>query len=309
MLPMGPLAIRWYGFFITVGVLLGIWWASSEAKRRKLDVEKLLDMVVYLVIAGLIGARLVYVLTSPSAFFGPNGNWIDAFKVWQGGISIHGGILGIVLATWIFCRLHKLNMWAYLDVMVPAGAFGIIGGRIGNFMNGADTTGRLTNWPIGFTWPERGTETWGAFGKFLFGENLWYSYPGTCSLGSEVNLASCFSQGGEILRGPVHFTQLYGALVGIILIFIIMWAFKQSRTPGFAFWQFIMWYSILRSDIEEPFRDNPLFWNVFLSEGVDKVGIGLFTLTQLASIPIVLVALYLLFTMEADNGQPTESKV
>lgn len=303
LVQIGPLAIRWYGLFIATGVLLGIWWATAEAKRRDLDVDKFLDMIVYLVIAGLLGARLIYVLTSPSAFFGKGGDWVDALKIWQGGISIHGGILGIVIATWIYCRINKLNMWAYLDIMTPAGAFGIIGGRIGNFMNGTDTTGRLTNWPFGYIWPEPGTETWGAFGKFLFGDNLWSAYPGTCSLGSDVQWYNCLSQGGDLLRGPVHLTQLYGALVGFLIIFILIWAFQRSRVPGFVFWQFILWYSVLRSFIEEPFRDNPLFWQVYLSEGLDKAGIGMFTLTQLVSIPIILIAMYILFTLAPDVTQ------
>jgi len=228
-------------------------------------------MLLYLVFAGLIGARLVYVLTSYDPYFGPNGRPLDALKVWQGGISIHGGILGIVVATWIFSRIHKLNMWAYLDMMVPAG--------------------------------EPGTATFGELGKRIFTPDLWSAYPGTCSLGSDVSVyyGNCVAQGGEILRGPVHLTQLYGAIVGILLIFIIIWAFRRSRTPGFAFWQFILWYSILRSVIEEPFRDNPIFWNLYLSEGVDKIGMGLLTLTQIASIPIVLIAIYVLATMQPDN--------
>jgi len=301
MISLGPLAIRWYGFFIAAGVLLGTLWATSEARKRDLDEEKLLDMIIYLVIAGLIGARLVYVLTSPARFFGENGNPIAAFYVWEGGISIHGGILGIMIATWWYSRVHNLNMWAYLDVMTPAGCFGIIGGRLGNFMNGSDTTGRLTGWDIGFTWPEPGTDTFGAFGRVIFGDNMWAGYPGTCSLGSNVSLSSCLAQGGEIVRGPVHLAQFYGLAVGVILTFIIWWAFRRSQTPGFAFWQFILWYSVLRSIIEEPFRDNPLFWNLYLSEGINAPGIGLLTLTQIASIPIILVALFMLLVLNPDQ--------
>ncbi|MEM6430560.1 MAG: prolipoprotein diacylglyceryl transferase [Deinococcota bacterium] len=306
MISLGRLAIRWYGFLIALGVLFGTLWATHEAKKRDLDENKLLDMVVYLVIAGLIGARLVYVLTSPSRFFGQGGNPIAAFYVWEGGISIHGGILGIILATWIYSRIHNLNMWAYLDVMTPAGCLGIIGGRLGNFMNGSDTTGRLTGWPIGFTWPAPGTETFGTFGRVIFGQNLWRSYPGTCSLGSDVSLTSCLAQGGEILRGPVHLAQFYGLLVGLILTFIILWAFRRSQTPGFVFWQFILWYSVLRSVIEEPFRDNPLFWRIYLAEGVDAPGIGLLTLTQIASIVIILVACYILLVMNPDEAPKRE---
>jgi phosphatidylglycerol:prolipoprotein diacylglycerol transferase len=240
---------------------------DQGGQSRGLDEEKLLDAAPWLVLAGIVGARLVYVLTSPSAFFGPGGNPVDALKVWHGGISIHGGVLGIVVGMWIYSLVRRLDMWSYLDVMTPVGAFGIIGGRLGNFMNGSDTTGRLTGWPVGFTWPQPGTDTLGAFGRFVFGGNLCAGYPGTCSLGSNLPLFRCIEQGGEVLRGPVHLTQMYGVLVGLILIPILYWAFRRSLVSGFVFWQFVLWYSVLRSVIEEPFRDNPLYWNAYLSEG------------------------------------------
>ncbi|HEX7023082.1 MAG TPA: prolipoprotein diacylglyceryl transferase [Trueperaceae bacterium] len=303
MLHLGPLAIRWYGFLIALGVLIGAWWGARLAEKRGLDVEKLLDMTIWLVLGGIVGARLVYVLTSPAAYFGPNGDPLSAVAIWQGGGSFHGGVLGVVVAVWIYARIHKLNMWAYLDVMTPAAALGIIGGRIGNFMNGTDTGGRVTNWPIGFTWPEPGTHTLGAFGRFVFGDDLWSYFPGVCSNGSYIPLSQCQA---AIVRGPVHLTQLYGMLVGVILIFILLWALRRSRTPGFVFWQFVLWYSILRFAIEEPFRDNPLFWNVYLADGLDKAGIGFFTLTQLVSIPIILVALYILLTLDPDTSERKE---
>ena len=301
LIQIGPLAIRWYGALIALGVLLGSLWSLRAARRRELDPDKLLDLAPWLVVAGIVGARLVYVITSPSAFFGPGGSPVDAFKVWQGGISIHGGILGILIAVWIYGRVANVDPWSVMDVLTPVGALGIIGGRIGNFMNGSDTTGRLTGWPVGFTWPEPGTDTFGALGRFVFGDQLWAGYPGVCSLGSYVPLQECLQRGGEIVRGPVHLTQLYGALVGVILIPILIWALRRSRTPGFVFAQFVLWYSVLRSVIEEPFRDNPLFWQVYLSEGFQAPGIGLFTLTQLVSLPIVLVAAYALLVMDPEQ--------
>ncbi|MEX2540501.1 MAG: prolipoprotein diacylglyceryl transferase [Trueperaceae bacterium] len=291
MLQIGPIAIRWYGFLIAAGVLFGSLWATRLAPKRGVDADKLLDAAPLLVLAGIVGARLLYVITSPSAFFGPAGSPLDAFKVWQGGISIHGGILGIVIALWIYARVRKMNMWSALDVLTPVGAFGIIGGRIGNFMNGSDTGGRLTDWPIGFAWPEAGTATFGAFGRLVFGEPLWLYAPPVCST---------LPAGQPCV---VHLTPLYGALIGVILIGVVLWALRRTKAPGFAFWQFVLWYSVLRSLAEEPFRDNPLFWPVFLNE---SAGIGAFTLTQLVSIPIVLVAIYLLFTMDPDSADKRE---
>lgn len=282
LVQLGPLAIRWYGLLIALGVLFGAMWALRLAERRGIDPDKLLDMALWLVIAGVIGARLVYVVTSPSAFFGPNGNVLDAFKIWQGGISIHGGVAGVMVAMWLYARRHGLGMWAYLDVLTPLGALGIIGGRIGNIMNGTDTGGRLTDLGIGFAWPEPGTPFLGAFGKVVFGDPLWLYAPPACR---------AVPVGEPCV---VHFTQAYGVLVGVILLGIVLWSLNRSRPSGHAFWTFVLWYSVLRSVIEEPFRDNPLSWQVYLN---DSAGIGLFTLTQLASVVLILIAAYMLLTL------------
>ncbi len=277
MLQIGPLAIRWYGFLIAAGVVIGSIWALHAARKRNIDTEKLLDSAVWLVLAGIVGARLVYVLTSPGYFFGPGGNPVDAFKVWQGGISIHGGILGIMVALYFYARAKGMNMWSMLDVLSGIGALGIIGGRIGNFMNGTDTGGRLTDWAIGFTWPEPGTETFGAVGRFIFGDNLWQFAPPVCTTVPFGDPCT------------VHLTPLYGMLIGVILIFVIGWALNRNRAAGYVFWQFVLWYSVLRSLLEEPFRDNPLFIQAYLNE---SAGIGLFTLTQLISLPIIALAIW-----------------
>ncbi len=289
MVQVGPLAIRWYGFLIALSVLVGAFWALRLASRRGLDPEKLLDMALWLVLAGVVGARAAYVLTSPSAYFGPGGNWVNAFKVWEGGVSIHGAVIGVLLAIWLYSRKHKLNMWSYLDVLVPIGALGIMGGRIGNLMNGTDTGGRLTNWSIGVTWPEPGTPFLGAFGRLVFGNDLWQFSPPACFL---------VPAGQPCV---VHLTQIYGFAVGFILLFIALWALRGKRSPGFVFWTFVLWYSVLRSVIEEPFRDNPLGWQVYLDTAG---GVGLFTITQLASIVIILVAVFMLLTLSDDTARP-----
>lgn len=291
LLQVGPLAVRWYGLLIAAGVLVGSLIATRLAPRRGVDPDKLLDAAPLMVLAGIVGARLVYVLTSPSAYFGPGGNPLDALKVWQGGISIHGGILAIMVAMYFYARARDMNMWAALDVLTPLGALGIIGGRLGNFMNGTDTGGRPTDWAIGFSWPDVGTPTLGALGRVVFGDTLWRYAPPACA---EVRL------GAECV---VHNTPIYGALIGVALLFISFWALRRTRAPGYAFAQFALWYSLLRSAFEEPFRDNPLVWPVYLNE---SAGVGVFTLTQLVSVPIVLIALYALLTMDPDREEKRE---
>lgn len=294
LVQIGPIAIRWYGALIALGVFAGGAWGVREARRRGLDPDVLLDMSPWLVIGGLLGARLVFVATSPSAVFGPGSTPLDVIAIWKGGGSIHGGVLGVVVATWLYARAKRLDMWAYLDLMTPAGALGIIGGRLGNIMNGSDTTGRLTRWPVGITWPEPGQATFGTVGRVVFGDDLWRGYRGICDLGADVALAQCAQLGGEIVRGPVHFAQLYGAIVGVLLVPIVWWAFRRSERPGFAFWHFVLWYSVIRSVIEEPFRDNPLPIRLFVSDGVDGIGVGLLTLTQIASIALAILAIAML---------------
>ncbi len=284
LVTIGPLALRWYGVLIALGVVAGAAWTLRAARARGLDGDWLLDMAPWMVGAGILGARLVYVLTSPSAYFGPGGDPLRAFAVWEGGISIHGGIAGIVAVLAWRARRKGYDVWRYLDVLSPIAAFGIIGGRIGNLMNGTDTGGRLTSWPIGFTWPEPGTPTFGAFGRAVFGDPLWQYAPPVCRT----------VPFGEPC--VVHLTPMYGMLVGVILIAVIAWALARTRTPGAVFLHMVLWYSVLRGVLEEPFRDNPLFWTTYLDP---VAGVGLFTLTQLVSVPIVLVAAYLLWTRGA----------
>ena len=294
MLQIGPVVIRWYGFLIAMGVTIGTFWAARLAMRRKLAVDTLFDMAPYLVFSGLIGARLIYVITSPEAFFGPGGRFLDIVKIWEGGISIHGGILGVMIAAQIFAKIKKINMWSYLDLMTPLGALGIMGGRVGNFLNGTDTGGRLTEWGIGFAWPIIGSPTFGEFGRLFFGDTLWRYYPPAC--GSVI-------VGGDVC--VVHLTPAYGFLVGLILLFVSLWALRRSKSPGFAFAQFVLWYSILRITIEEPFRDNPLFWKVYLN---DQVGVGGLTLTQIVSIPIILLSIYSLLVINS-NGRFSSDQI
>ena len=288
LISIGPLALRWYGVLIALGVVLGAAWTLRAARSRGLDGEWLLDTAPWMVGAGIIGARIAYVLTSPSAFFGPSGEPLRALYVWEGGLSIHGAVLAVVAVLVWRARIKKYDIWRYLDVLAPVAALGIIGGRIGNFMNGTDTGGRATNWAIGFTWPEPGTPTLGAFGRLVFGEPLWLYGPPVCRT---------VPFGDPCV---VHLTPAYGALVGVLLVGIIAWALARLRTPGAVFLHLVLWYSVLRSVLEEPFRDNPLLPQVYL----DPVGgVGLLTLTQVFSVPLVLIALYLLWVRGAGTDR------
>lgn len=273
---IGSFTVAWYGLLITAGILAGAWIATRLARQRGLNADLLSDMMFWAVVWGLVGARIVFILTSPQNFEGAS--FLDYINLRQGGISIHGGLVGGILVLVYYARRYKVNFYRYAELMVPGVGLGIIGGRIGNIMNGSDTVGRVTNWPVGYTWPESARGFHDAM----------------CNRAVTLNLAE-YCQNG-VMTAPVHFTQLYGVFIGVAIVLgSLLWL--RSRKPGWVFWQFWLWYSLLRSVVEETFRLNPVSWPVYLSEGLDGSGIGLFTDTQLFSIPIILISLFMLFRL------------
>jgi len=268
---LGGLEVRWYGLFLVLAIFAGFEIAKRILKGWGYNPERFEQITFWAVIWGVIGARIGYVLTSPSEF---NANPIEALYIWKGGLSFHGAILGGIIPYVYAYYRYQIPVWAYLDAVVPGIALGVIAGRLGNIMNGSDTVGRLTTWPIGFTWP------------------VWAKgFPGVCKGINDISEVSQCLATGTLVRGPVHFTQLYGVIIGLILLLLAFYWMRQNRAYGYVFWQFVLWYSILRAGIEETFRLNPLWIKAYLNP---QAGIGFFTATQIISIPLIIVALVLL---------------
>ena len=136
---IGPIYIYYYGVLIMLGALAALWLAIKEAKYRKLDTEIVWDVVPWILIAGIIGARIWHVLT-PSKSMGVGfeyylQNPIEIFKVRKGGLGIPGAIMGGLVALIIYCRSKKLNFFTWADVIVPGVALAQAIGRWGNFIN------------------------------------------------------------------------------------------------------------------------------------------------------------------------------
>ncbi|NJD67736.1 MAG: prolipoprotein diacylglyceryl transferase [Candidatus Methylomirabilota bacterium] len=132
VLQIGPISIRWYGLLFAVAVLLGTWLAQREAARRGEDPEQLLNVIVYGVMWGLLGARLYYVLFNWGYY---SQNPLKILAVWEGGLAIHGGLLAGGLAAIIYSVRKKLPVLAYLDIMALSAPLGQAIGRWGNFFN------------------------------------------------------------------------------------------------------------------------------------------------------------------------------
>jgi len=140
---IGPLTIRWYGLLIAAAVLIGVSLSQYLAKRRHINPDLVGDLVIWLVIAAIPAARLYYVLFNWSAYAQNPGQII---AIWQGGIAIHGAILGGIAAALIFARLNRISFWQLADLVAPSLILGQAIGRWGNFFN-SEAFGRPTDLP------------------------------------------------------------------------------------------------------------------------------------------------------------------
>ncbi len=158
---IGPIAIRWYALAYMAGILLG-WryiaglvnaerlWARRGPIATTLQID---DLILWITLGIIVGGRLGHVL-----FYTPQLIWtdpIEIFKTWKGGMSFHGGTLGVLAAVLIFARANKLDLFRLGDVVCAAAPLGLFFGRIANFING-ELWGRVTTAPWGMVFPYAG---------------------------------------------------------------------------------------------------------------------------------------------------------
>lgn len=140
---LGPIVIRWYGLLIACAVLIGVSLSQYLAKRRHVNPDLLNDLSIWLVIASIPAARLYYVLFQWSEY---SQHPEKIIAIWEGGIAIHGAILGGVIAALIFAKLNQISFWQLTDLVAPSLILGQAIGRWGNFFN-SEAFGRPTNLP------------------------------------------------------------------------------------------------------------------------------------------------------------------
>lgn len=146
---LGPLTIRWYGLLIATAVLIGVTLSQYLAKRRNVNPDLISDLSIWLVIGAIPAARIYYVLFQ----WGEYAKHPERiFAIWQGGIAIHGAILGGTLAALIFSKLKQISFWQMADLVAPSLILGQAIGRWGNFFN-SEAFGSPTNLPWGLYIP------------------------------------------------------------------------------------------------------------------------------------------------------------
>lgn len=249
-------SIKWYGVIIAFGFLLAVLFGGRIAYKWRVSLDKMLDVLIYGTILGIICARLYYVIFAWDSY---KAHPLDAFKIWEGGLAIYGGVIGGILGAFITCKVRKLNFWNLLDMVGMSLLIGQGIGRWGNFAN-QEAFGVNTDLP----WGMRSAKTEAA----LYAES-----------------ASLAAHGIDVdPTGFVHPTFLYESLwclLGFVVLYIILKKFR--RFSGQLFLCYGMWYGFERM-VVEGLRTDSLY-----------IGQTNLRVSQLLSALMVLVCLALYF--------------
>ncbi len=170
---LGPLTFYWYGLFIALAVFGGYLISQKIFKRYQLPLENLPAIIFYLVISGIIGARLWHVINSFNYYL--SYPW-QVFQIWQGGLAIHGAVLGSALALYYCARRYQINFWLLADIFVTPLVLGQALGRWGNYFNQelyGQPTASLWSVPIDLAHRLPGYENFNFFQPLFLYESAW----------------------------------------------------------------------------------------------------------------------------------------
>ncbi len=252
-LKLGPLKIHWYGLMYLVGFAGGWWLGVRRAKRpgSGWQGEEVGDMLYYIALGVILGGRLGYVLFYNLHYY--LSDPVKIFYVWDGGMSFHGGLIGVMLAMWWFGRKTERRFFQVADFVAPLVPVGLFAGRIGNFING-ELWGRVSDVPWAMVFPTGGplprhpSQLYeaGLEGIVLFLALWFYSSrprPSMAVSGLFLLLYGCFRFFVEFFRQPdvqlgfVAFGWMsQGQLLSLPMIvaglLLIAWAYRRQRAGG-----------------------------------------------------------------------------
>jgi len=246
---LGPFTIRSYGILISIAFAIGIWLAVRRGRTRGLDPSQMTDLCIVILVSSIAGARLLYVIPYWEEYAARP---LRLLAVWEGGLTMYGGLLAAVLASIVFTRRKGMPFWTVSDVTAPSIALGLGLTRIGCFLNGC-----CFGLPTGLRWG--------------------------------VRFPPHSAAGAEFYGIPIHPTQLYAALGGFALFVGLLLVEKRIRGEGRLFLLLIMAYGVLRLVLDH-FRfyedvsvlalgSSSLSWNQWLSLGL-IVAAGILYLRQ-----------------------------
>lgn len=234
LLDLGFIEIRWYSFLILLAFIIGYLLVINRCKKKGISTMIISDMCFYLVIVCILGARLYYCLFNLDYYLK---NIIDIFKIWEGGLAIHGGVIAGIICIYFYTKKYKIPLLDILDIFAPALVLGQAIGRWGNFFNGE------------------------AFGPVT-----------TLSRLQNLHLPKFVIDGMYIDYNYHHPTFLYESL-GCLIIFIIIMIvrnikkIKSGQTAGIYF----IGYGIIRFFIESLRQDSLMIFNLKVAQLVSII--------------------------------------
>src|SRR2546421_2696033 len=281
---LGPLAVRWYGLMYLLAFMQIVILGKFRARQNLLtgwhprDVD---DMLFYGVFGTILGGRLGYVLFYKPFYYFEHP--AEVLAIWQGGMSFHGGFLGVLIALWLFAHVRNKRWLEVTDFVAPLVPLGLAAGRLGNFING-ELWGRVTStaapWAVYF--PQAAAE-----------DKAWITaFPQEATA---RGLTATFEQVGMLPRHP---SQLYELALEGLVLFALLWFYARRRRPlGAVSGLFLIGYGSFRFLIE--YAREP---DSFL--GVLAMGM---TMGQWLSLPMIVVGLLMMLWAywRAGKAQPT----
>lgn len=224
---IGPLTIYWYGVIIAVGAFIGLYLATKESDRLGLQKDLMVDMIVFAIPISIIFARIYYVIFEWDRYIG--GPWWDVFAIWEGGIAIHGALIGAVLTAIVYARVKKVSFWQLADIAAPSLILGQAIGRWGNFMNQEAHGGPLSE------------TTYNSFHQYL----------------------PDFIMNQMCIDGVMyHPTFLYESFWNIVVLIFLLVLRRKNPLRGEVFISYLMAYSVGRFFIEG-MRTDSLYFGPF----------------------------------------------
>ena len=223
---IGPVTIHIYALCILMGIVLAVWITTTRWKKLGGNFDQVLDITLVSVPAGIIGARLYHIITTPERFFGPDGDWAEMFRIWNGGLGIWGGVLFGALAAWAWCRHKHYPMALLADAIAPGLLVAQAVGRLGNWFN-QELYGAPTTLP------------WG----------LKVNMEGTAIGHSEQCYDGATCPSGTLFHPTFLYEMIWNLIGAAIIVYIGSKAMKKLKA-GSLFAVYIMWYTLGRTWIE-----------------------------------------------------------
>ncbi|MDO4450221.1 MAG: prolipoprotein diacylglyceryl transferase [Moraxella sp.] len=214
-LDLGFLQVHWYGLMYLLAFLSAYLLATFWGKKRgDFTGEAVSDLIFFGAMGVILGGRIGYVILYNFSEFLANPAYL--FKVWEGGMSFHGGFMGVVVAMFFFAKKYKKSPFTVLDFVAPCVPLGLLFGRIGNFING---------------------ELWGRVSHGDYAHLMYFPQAVSADhdlINADQSLHAIAHQMGEYYLLPRHPSQLYQAFSEGVLLFILLWWFSSKPRPRYA---------------------------------------------------------------------------